>query len=323
MTATISRRGAIAALGGLVACPAVVRAAYPDKTITIVHGFPGGNGDLLARLVADGLTRYLGATVVVEAKSGAGGNIAAAQAARAAPDGYTLLIMVGGHAVSAAIYNQLAFKPVDDFSFVSMLTEFPMVMATYPDHAAKSASEFIELARKAAEPPLFGTPGNGTGQHMAAELLASMAKIKLKHVPYRGSGQGVTDLLGKRIDFIMDTPTVTVPLVTDKQLRALAVTGDKRFFALPDVPTLAEAGVTDYSTGSWLGLAGPAGMPSDVVSRLNGVVRELLAEPATAKKLRDLGSEVKPTSPAEFKARLESDIAKWTRVVREAGIPKI
>ena len=323
MPAKISRRGAIAGLGGLVACPAVARAAYPDKTITIVHGFPGGNGDLLARLVADGLTRYLGATVVVEAKAGAGGNIAAAQAARAAPDGYTLLIMVGGHAVSAAIYNQLAFKPVEDFTLVSMLTEFPLVVATYPDHAARSAAEFIDLARKAAEPPLYGTPGNGTGQHMAAELFAAMAGIKLKHVPYRGSGQGVTDLLGKRIDFIMDTPTVTVPLVTDRQLRALAVTGERRFFALPDVPTLAEAGVADYATGSWLGLAGPAGMPAEVVTRLNGVVRDLLAEPATAKKLRDLGSEVKPTTPAEFKARLESDIAKWTRVVRDAGIPKI
>ena len=319
----ISRRAAAAGLGGLLACPAVVRAAWPDRTITITHGFPGGNGDLLARLCADGLTRLIGATVVVEAKTGAGGNIAAASVARAAPDGYTLLIMVGGQAVSAALYKQLAFRPVDDFTFVSMLTTFPFVLATYPDHPAGSAAQFIELARKAAEPPLFGTPGNGTGQHMSAELFAAMGQFKLKHVPYRGSGQGVTDLLGKRIDFIADTPTVTLPLIAHRQMRALAVTGAKRFFALPDVPTIAEAGVAGYETGSWLGLAGPAGMPADVVARLNDAVRKLLAEPATAQKLHDLGSEVSPTTSEAFRARMTSDVEKWTGVVATAGIPRI
>ena len=318
-----SRRAVAAGLTGIIACPAVVRAAWPDKAITIVHGFPGGNGDLLARICADGLTRHLGATVVVEPKSGAGGNIAAASVARSAPDGYTLLILVGGHAVSAALYNQLAFKPVDDFSFITMLTEFPMVLATYPDHKAKSGAELIALARQAAEPPLFGTPGNGTGQHMAAELFAGMGKFKLKHVPYRGSGNSVTDLLGKRIDFIVDTPTITLPLIGDGQLRALAVTGPRRFFALPEVPTVAESGIPGYATGSWLGLAGPAGLPADIVATLNATVHKLLAEPATAKKLRELGSEVVPTTPQAFKARLESDIAKWINVVNTAGIQKI
>ena len=303
--------------------PSIACAAYPEKTITIVHGFPGGNSDFLARLVADGLTRHLKATVVVEAKAGAGGTIASAHVARQPADGYTLMILVGGHAVSAALYKQLAFKPVDDFTPISMLTEFPFVMTTYPDHQAKDMRSFIELARKAAEPPLFGTPGNGTGQHMAAELLAAMGKIKLKHVPYRGSGQGVADVLGKRIDFITDTPTVTVPLIQDNQLRALAVTGDKRFFALPDVPTVAEAGVAGYTTGSWLGLAGPAGLPADVVAALNKVVRDTLAEPATAEKIRKAGSEIVPTTPAAFKARIETDIKKWTEVVASAGIPRI
>ena len=318
-----TRRAFTAGIGGLIACPAVVRAAYPDKTITIVHGFPGGNSDFLARILADGMTRLMGATVVVEAKAGAGGTIASASVARSAPDGHTLMIIVGGHAVSAALYKQLAFKPVDDFSLVSMLTEFPMVMATYPDHPAKDMPSFIEIARKAAEPPLFGTPGNGTGQHMCAELFAAMAKIKLKHVPYRGSGQGVTDVLGKRIDFITDTPTVSVPLIQDKQLRAFAVTGPKRFFLLPDVPTVAEAGVPGYSAGSWLGLAGPAGMPPEIVTRLNKMVHDVLAEPATAAKLRTAGSEVVPTTPEAFKARLESDIAKWKGVVESAGMQKI
>ena len=323
MIRTPTRRATLAGMAGLVACPHVARAAYPDKNITIVHGFPGGNGDLLARFCADGITRHMGATVVVEAKAGAGGTIAAGHVARAAPDGYTLLIMVGGHAVAAALYKQLAFKSVEDFTPITMLTEFPFVFATYPDHPASDMKAFIERARSAAEPRLFGSPGNGTGQHMSAELFASMGKLKLKHVPYRGSGQGVTDVLGKRIDFITDTPTVTVPLIQDKQLRALAVTGAQRFFALPDVPTLAEAGIAGYETGSWLGLAGPAGMPADVVAQLNGAIHKLLAEPATLKKLRDLGSEVVPTTPQAFKTRLESDVAKWTGVVASAGIPRI
>jgi tripartite-type tricarboxylate transporter receptor subunit TctC len=318
-----TRRSVVAGIGGVLACPHVAQAAYPDKTITIVHGFPGGNGDFLARIVADGLTRHLKATVVVEAKSGAGGTIASAHVARQAADGYTLMIMVGGHAVSAALYKQLAFKPVDDFTMISMLTEFPFVMATYPDHPAKDMRDFVDRARKAAEPPLFGSPGNGTGQHMAAELLASMGKVKLKHVPYRGSGQGVADVLGKRIDFITDTPTVTVPLIEGKQLRALAVTGQKRFFALPDVPTVAEAGVAGYSTGSWLGLVGPARLPADVVATLNKVVHQTLAEPATVERLRKAGSEVVPTTPQAFKARLEGDIRKWSEVVATAGIPRI
>lgn len=328
MSSKITRRTAIAGIasagvGGLVAAPHVARAAYPDKTITIVHGFPGGNGDFLARIVADGLTRLMGATVVVEAKAGAGGTIAAAHVARAAPDGHTLLIMVGGHAVAAALYKQLPFKSSDDFTPITMLTEFPFVLATYPDHPAKDAADFIARARTAAEPPLFGSPGNGTGQHMSAELFGAMGKFKLKHVPYRGSGQGVTDVLGKRIDFITDTPTVTVPLIEDKQLRALAVTGDKRFFALPDVPTVAEAGIAGYSTGSWLGLAGPAGMPADVVGAINKTVHQLLAESGTAEKLRKAGSEIVPTTPQTYKARLDSDIAKWTEVVNTAGIPRI
>ena len=318
-----SRRAVVASLGGLLACPAVLRAAYPDKTITIVHGFPGGNGDFLARIVADGLTRLMGATVVVEAKAGAGGTIAAAQAARAAPDGYTLTIMTGGHPVSAALYKQLPYRPVDDFTMISMLTEFPFVMATWPDHPAKDMADFIARARTSADPPLFGTPGNGTGQHMASELFGAMAGIKLKHVPYRGSGQGVTDVLGKRIDFITDTPTVAAPLVNDRQLRAFAVTGAKRFFLLPDVPTLAEAGVAGYATTSFLGIAGPAGMPAEIVARLNRMVHDLLAEPDTAGKLRTAGSDVVPTTPEAFKARIASDIAKWTGVVERAGIPRI
>ena len=326
MIATRSRRKVMVGAGAALAAaswPGRVDAAWPDRPITIVHGFPGGNADLLARLLADGLSRHFSATFVVEIKPGAGGNIAATHVARAAPDGYTLFLLVGGQAVSAALYNQLSFKPVDDFTMISLLTEFPFVMATYPAHAAKTAVDLIGIARKAPEPLLFGTNGNGTGQHMSAELFGAMGGFKLKHVPYRSSGNSVTDLLGQRIDFITDTPTILLPLIADNQLRALCTTGAKRFFALPDVPTIAEAGVAGYETGSWAGFAGPAGLPAELQARLNDGVRAVLADPATAKKLHDLGSEVAPSTPAAFKARLEADIVKWTGVVRTANIQKI
>ena len=168
MAARLSRRSVTAGLAGFVACPSIGRAAWPDKTISIVHGFPGSNADVVARLLAEGLARRLDATFVVEPKPGAGGTIAAASVARAAPDGHTLMILVAGQAVAAAVFKQLAFKPVDDFTPISMLTQSPFVIATWPDHPAKSGAAMIELARKAAEPVLVASNGNGTGGHMSS-----------------------------------------------------------------------------------------------------------------------------------------------------------
>ena len=318
----ITRRRLIGAAAALAA-PLPARAAWPEKPVVIVNGFPGGNADVVARILADEFARKLGHAFVVEQKAGAGGVVAAASVARAAPDGHTLLLMVGGHAVSAALYNKLGFRPVEDFTMIGMITEFPFVIATHAGHAAKNGAELIALARRASEPMLFGTPGNGTGQHMSAELFAAKAGLKFKHVPYRGSGQGVIDLLGQRLDFIVDTPTVVLPLVRDGQLRALAVTGGVRFFALPEIRTLVEAGVDGYETGSWLGLGAPAGLPGEIVTALNRALREVLSEPPMADRLRELGSEVVPGTPEAFKARLESDIAKWTEVVRATGMQKI
>ena len=323
MSRHVSRRAVTAGLAGLVACPGITRAAWPEKPITIVHGFPGSNADVVARLLAEGLSRRLGVAFVVEPKPGAGGTIAATSVARSAPDGHTLMILVAGQAVAAAVFKQLQFKPVDDFTPISMLTQYPFVISTWPDHPAKSGSQVIEMARKAPEPMLVASNGNGTGGHLTSEMLAAMAGFKIRHVPYRASGAAVTDLLGQRIDFMADTPTVMLPLVQDKQLRALATTGAQRFFALPDVPTVAELGVTGYQVDSWLGFAGPAGLPPEITARLNKAVRETLLDPETSAKLRVLGSEVAPTTPEAFKARLSSDIGMWTEVVRSANIPRI
>ena len=321
MSQSITRRAAIAGLSALGLAPAF---AQSGGTITIAHGFtPGGNVDLTARLIAERLAVKLGQQVIVEPKPGAGGSTAAAQVARATPDGTTLFLVAGGHAVSAAIYNKLPFKSLEDFSWISMLSDFPFVFVTYPDHPAKNLAEFVAMAKADAGKLLCATPGNGTGQHLALELFAATAGIKVQHVPYRGSPQAATDLLGRRVDAFMDNMTVVGEMVKDGRARALGITGPSRFFVLPDVPTFAEAGVPGYAVTSWLGLAGPAAIPQPMLARLNAEVTAILTEPETIDRVKKIGGEPKPTTAEAFRTRVSSDIEKWTKVVADAGIARI
>ena len=206
MTA-LTRRAAIAGgLGTFTLAVARANPDWPDRPITMVHGFPaGGPTDLVARIVADGLTRRLGQRVVVEGKPGASGTTAAAQVARAAPDGYTLFAIPSGHTFAAATFKALPYRTIDDFAMISMFTEYPYLMVTHADHAIRTVADLINLARSASTPLLYGTPGNGSGPHLAVELLAREAKIRLQHVPYRGSAPAAIDLIGKRLDFMMDS----------------------------------------------------------------------------------------------------------------------
>lgn len=316
------RRAVLAGLAATLVAPGAARAAWPEQRFTILHGFAaGGNADVVARIIGEALGRKLGQSFVVEPRPGAGGTIAAGLIARAAPDGYTIGILPGGHAVSAAIYRKLNYKPVEDFTTVGLISDFPFVLVTHPGHAAKNLKQM--LARGKTEELTYGSPGNGTGQHMAAELLISHSGMKLRHVPYRGGSAAIVDLLAGRLDMVMDTPTVTIENVKAGKLVALGVTGAKRFFALPDVPTIGEQGVTGYETSSWLGLAAPAGVPKDVTAKLNAALNEALADPATAERLRKIGGNPNPTTSDGFRAIIERDIAKWTRVVEERKIPRI
>jgi tripartite-type tricarboxylate transporter receptor subunit TctC len=321
----IARRTVIAGgLSMLVASPARANPDWPDRPITIVHGFPpGGPTDLVARLVADGLTRRLGQRVVVEGRSGASGTMAAGQVARAAPDGYTLFAVPSGHTFAAATYKSLPYRSVDDFSTISMFTEYPYLMATYADHSVRTVADLISLARSGGTPLLYGTPGNGSGPHLAVELLAKEAKVSFQHVPYRGSAPAATDLVGKRLDFMMDPPAALIEFVRAGTLRALAVSGDRRFFALPEVPTIAEVAVPGYVVTAWQGLLAPAGVPAPVVDRLNAEVVGILREPGVIERLRALGNDPRPTTPEEFKARMQADIAKWTAVVDGMNFERI
>ena len=323
MTTTITRRTALAGLSALSAFPAPAL-AQSGRAITLMHGFtPGANVDITARIIADGLSRRLGQTVVVETRVGAGGTVSAAAVARSAPDGHTLAILPSGHAVSAALYKQLAYNAVDDFGFISMLTENPFILVTYPDHPAKTVADVIKAAQADAGKLTYATAGNGTGMHLASELLVAMAKVKIQHVPYRGSPQAITDLIAKRVDFQVDTPQVLLPFLADGRLRPIAITGTKPFFALPGVPTIESSGLAGYSVTGWLGIAGPAGLPAAFVGKVNAEVRAILAEPDVIAKLRALGADMVPTTPAGFKARVVADVAKWTKVIADANIPKV
>lgn len=324
MRTKLTRRSALAGISALVAAPAFAQTVASDRTITMMHGFtPGANVDIVARLIADQLSKRLNQQIVVEPRPGAGGTTSAAAVARSAPDGTTLTILPGGHAVSAAIYKQLPYNAVDSFSFISMLTDFPFILVTYPDHPAKTVADVIKTAQAEEGKLTCATAGNGTGMHLAFELFASMAKAKIQHIPYRGSPQGITDLLAKRVDFQVDTPAVLMPFLSDGRLRAIAVTGSKPFFLLPGVPTVTDSGVPGYSVTSWLGVAGPAGLPPAFVNKVNAEIKSILADPLVMEKLRGLGSDIVPTTPDGFKARVDDDVAKWTKVVTDANIPRV
>jgi tripartite-type tricarboxylate transporter receptor subunit TctC len=322
MVVTRSLRLLICAVCLLAAFPVPAVAAWPERGITLVHGFgAGGNIDTTSRIVAERLSVRLGQPVVVEPRAGAGGRIAAAQVARAAADGYTLIVLSGGHAVTAAMHEKLAYDTLEDFSFVSLMTQIPLILVTYPDHPVKSVADLIK-APKSSNPMFYGSAGAGTTQHLAGALFAAMTKVDLQHVPTKGGAVVSTMLLGKHIDFAFESPILVLELVRGGQLRALATTGPKRFFALPDVPTVGEA-ISGYEATSWLGVAGPPKLPAEIVKRLHPEIAAVLEEPEVVEKLRVLGTLPLASTPEGFKQRVAADVAKWSKVVADTGIKRL
>lgn len=320
----LTRRTMLAGLGASIAIPARADVAWPTRTITLVHGFPaGGPVDTASRILAEGLSTRLGQQVIVDAKPGASGTTAAAQVSRAAPDGYTLLAVPATHTGTAAMYRTLPYRAIDDFSLISTTVEYPYVLATHSEHAIRTLADVINLGRTQSAPLQYGTAGVGSLQHLSMELFAKIAKLRLQHIPYRGGAPAITDLLGKRLDLLLDPPTSLVSHIQDGKLRALAVTGKSRFFSLPDVPTIAEAGFPEFSVSAFQGIAAPAGLSSDLVKRLNREVAAVLADPLIADKFKKLGNNPKPSSPEEFKTRLAADIAQWSKLVADSNIERI
>ena len=297
---------------------------YPAQPITLVHGLaPGGGVDTTARIVADGLSGRLGQQVVVQSKPGASSTLASAQLARAVPDGHTLGVLSSTFGTAAAMYNRLPFRPLDDFSMVSQIIEFPYVLATHADHPARSLSDLISTARTAETLLLYGTPGLGSISHLLVEHLAQQAKIRVQHVPHRGGPQALAELLGRRIDFMVDPPIILLEHARSGKVRILAVTTARRASELPDVPAIAEAGFPQFDVSGWMGLVGPAGLPEPVVNRLNSALADTLAEPGVIQRIRALGNEPRPSTPDKLKARIADEIAKWSAVIDAAKIDRI
>ena len=305
-----------------VRTPAAAQEPYPNRPITLTHGFiAGGNSDVVSRIVGEVISSRLGQPVVIEPRPGAGGNTAALRLAKSDPDGYTLITLPGSHAVSPAIFKSLPFDPVDDFQYISLYGYQAFMAGVRSEGPIKSIADLIKAAKAAPGKLTYSSAGIGTTQHLAGALLCAMAGIDMTHVPYRGGTGAMTDLLGGQIDMIVDTITVIEPQVRVGTVRALGVSSGSKWWSLPDIAPIAEA-VPGYDVRTWLGVAGPKGMPPRVVERLNAALREGLADPKVDERLRKIGFDVKASSPDEMRSLVVEQIAKWKKVVADAGIPQ-
>jgi tripartite-type tricarboxylate transporter receptor subunit TctC len=293
---------------------------YPARPIRVVVPFsPGGAVDGPMRLIAEGLSKRLGQGVVIDNKPGAGATIGAETVAKSAPDGYTLLLASQTNAISASLYPQLSFDPVEDFAPVSLIAREPGVLVVNPSLPVTSLQEFIAYVKARPGEIDYASSGNGSGQHLFAALLASMAGMKMNHIPYRGSGQATTDLLGGRVQMSIPGMAGMLGHIRSGKLRALAVTGAQRAPQLPDVPTVSEAGIPGYEAYVWMGLLAPKATPAAVIDRLH---RELLAVLATDEVKRYMANasiEVVGSSPAEFGVFFRAEKDRWAKIVRETG----
>lgn len=305
------------------AMPPVWAQGYPERPVKIYQGFaPGGNADTIARLMGAEMGKGLNQPVVVEAQAGAGGNIAAATVARAKPDGYTLLLATGGHAVAGALYQKLAYRSVADFEMISTITFFPFLLVVQADSRYRSLSSLLTDAQARPGSVSYGTAGVGSTHHLAGELLARTAKVEMQHVPYRGDAASITAVLAGEIPLAIAPPTAVMSHLKAGKLRALAVTSAQRWALMPELPTVGEQGVAGYEVSSWAGLMAPAGTPRPLIERLNTEVRQAVQQPALKARLADMGGEARASSPEEMKTMVAAELQRWTQLVAEANIPK-
>jgi tripartite-type tricarboxylate transporter receptor subunit TctC len=296
-------------------------AAWPTKPIRMIHGFiPGGAVDITARLVAAGMTDALGQQVIVDGRPGAGGTVGAAIVTRGEPDGYTLFLMASGHAASAGLYRNLPYDAVKDFSMVTLVASNPFVLAASMNFPAKSAGDLVRMARAEPGKINYGTGGVGTGMHLASLLFQNRAGIRMNHVPYKGGNAAPMALLSGEVPLIFNTPSGVEAHVRAKRMRVLAITTRNRFGLWPDAPTLAET-VPGFDVRGWYAVAAPKNLMASRMKQLNEVVRESLKRPDIGGKLTSLGAEVAPTTPEAAQRFLASEVARWTKLIRDEGIP--
>jgi tripartite-type tricarboxylate transporter receptor subunit TctC len=311
----------VPALLGLLAVPVVAASAYPSKPIRIVMTYPaGGSTDLVARLLANSLTEILGQQIVIDNRGGAGGIIGTEIAARAAPDGYTLLFGSSSVSINPLLQRKLPYNVERDFAPISLVVVNPQVLVAYPGLAANTIGELIKLARAHPGQINYASPGVGSPNHMGMELLKAMTGIDLVHVPYKGGGPAATDLIAGQVSLLFNSIPSVLPYMRSGRLKALAVGSAARSPAIPEIPTVAEAGVPGFEYATWYGLFAVAGTPQGIVARLNAAIAKALLAPELAQPLRAQGSEPRPTTPEDFARFIQVERARWERVVKATGL---
>ena len=326
MTSTrfpVSRRAALvlaAAACGLPA-PAVLAQAWPARPITLVVPFPpGGSSDVLARALTDKLTQSLGQTVIVESKPGAGATLGADYVAKAKPDGYTLLMGAVHHAIATSVYKKLPYDFQKDFAPITTVALVPNVLVVNASTPVKNVAELVALAKAQTGKLTYGSNGNGTAQHLIGTQFQNLTATEIVHIPYKGSGPLATDLLGGQITMSFDTVTPVLQHIKGGKLRPLAVTTVKRSSALPDVPTLDEAGLKGFNIGTWFGILAPAATPKDIVARLNTEMVKVIQSPEFKKRMDEIGAEPIGNSAAEMAAQIRAETEKFAKLVKDGKV---
>jgi tripartite-type tricarboxylate transporter receptor subunit TctC len=297
-------------------------AAYPERAVRIIVPYaPGGNIDITARTIAPGMSEALGQQIVIDNRGGAGGTLGSDIAAKSAPDGYTLLLgSTGTLSTAPPLYSKLGYDPIKDFATTSLVSNVPLVLEMHPSIPARTVKEFIALAKTRPGRITMGSSGAGTTNHLSGELFQMATGTKFIHVPYKGSGPGLVDLMGGQIDIFFDQLSASIAYIQAGKLRALAVTTLKRAAAMPELPTIAESGIPGFDASTWTGVVLPAATPHDIVMKVHAALSKTLRSKATQDSFARLGAETLESTPEEFARFMRADLEKWTKVIRQAGI---
>lgn len=321
MAVISSLRFVFLVLAGVFFVCAAVAQNYPAKPVRMIVPFvPGGNTDIIGRVFAPKMSEIIGQQIVVDNRGGAGGVIGTEVAARSIPDGYTILMVSAGHTINPAMVKKLPYDSVKDFAPISIIADVPTAFVVHPSLPAKSVREFIAIARARPGEINYSTAGRGTVGHLAAELLSSMAKIKMVHIPYKGTGQAMVDLVAGHVQMQFPSMPAAIQQVRTGRLRMIAQTGKQRSGAAPDVPTMEESGLPGFVVSSGFGLMAPAGTPRAIIDRINSALVKALTDPSVKETLAKQGAEVVASTPGEYDQFNRAEIAKWIKVAAEAGI---
>ena len=294
---------------------------YPSKPVRVIVGLaPGGGTDIIARLLTQKMSDNLKRSFIVENRTGAGGTLSYALVAKSAPDGYTLLAVASGYAISPAVYPKLSYDPIRDFTPISVVVQAPILLLVHPALPARSVQDLLALARSPRARLDAASAGHGTSNHLALELFNNLAGVKIAHVPYKGTGQALVDLMAGQVQVMFGNILSSLQYVRIGRIRALAVTSVKRSGVIPDLPTVIESGVPGYETTTWHGWLGPAGLPPELVAKLNAELARAVRSREVMEKLSDDGGEPVAGSPEHFRNHLAAEIARWRKVVRDAGV---